>query len=772
MSERKSMFLLIATMITTSLIIAGTTVTILYRTAIDEERARLIETAQSQARLIESTARFNAVYSKNHPGGANSATLSQIIDAHDHDVAVGKTEFTLSKKEGENIVFLLRHRHGSHSKPAPVPFESKLAEPMRRALSGQSGSVIGLDYHGQKVLAAYEPLKELNLGIVAKMDMSDVRAPFFKAGLIVVFLTVLVVSIGAGFFIRVTNPIIRQLEERTLELEKLNREIEQRVAERTAELAETNKELELEIEERERAQRAVRESEEKYRVLIKSVPAIVYKGYPDWRVEFVDPKKVEAIIGHDPDKFNSGRSKWSDIIVEEDLETVRKSFIHALKTDKLFTREYRIKDVSGEIKWVHDRGHIVCNRLGEVEYISGVFYDITDRKRQEAEYKKTRELLQTAFNGVPDPLFLLDDSLKVQMINQTAMRYYQVEKPEDISGICCFEALKGKSLPCEGCQIPAAIESGKNTSFERKSVIDPNRLEQVSIYCFNEKDHGFTGALVYIRDITESRLMEREAIQNERLASLGFAISCIAHEITNPISAITFNAPILKDYINAMISIVDDHAKDLQDLELYNMPYPQFREDAFRIMANILHASKRIYATVSDLRNFFGNKKQQKRRWIDLKQLIEKTIDATWLEIGRQVKSFQINIPENLPKIYADPDAVEHILTNLLTNAANAADKEDSRLQLDVTQGKTWKEHTIITLSDNGCGMDRETLSKIFTPFFTTKAPGQGMGLGLFISQDLAKDHGGRIEVQSEPGSGSVFRVVLPDIERRVVRRL
>jgi PAS domain S-box-containing protein len=772
MSERKSMFLLIATMIMTSLIIAGTTVTILYRTAIDEERARLIETAQSQARLIESTARFNAVYSKNHPGGANSATLSQIIDAHDHDVAVGKTEFTLSKKEGENIVFLLRHRHKDHSKPAPVPFESKLAEPMRRALSGQSGSVIGLDYHGQTVLAAYEPLKELNLGIVAKMDMSDVRAPFFRAGLIVVFLTVLVVSIGAGFFIRVTNPIIRQLEKRTLELEKLNREIEERVTERTAELEEANKELELEIEERERAQRAVRESEEKYRELIKSVPAIVYKGYPDWRVEFVDPKKVEAITGHDPDKFNSGRSKWSDIIVEEDLETVRKSFIHALKTDKLFTREYRIKNVSGEIKWVHDRGHIVCNRLGEVEYISGVFYDITDRKRQEAEYQRTRELLHTAFNGVPDPLILLDDSLKVQMINKTAMRYYQLEKPEGIIGICCFDALMGKSVPCEGCQIPAAIESGKNTSFERKGVMNPNNLEQVSIYCFNEKDHGFAGALLYIRDITESRLMERKAIQNEKLASLGFAISCIAHEITNPINAITFNAPILKDYINAMISIVDDHAKDLQGLELYNMPYPQFREDAFRIMANILHASKRIYATVSDLRKFFGNKKPQKRRLIDLKQLIEKTIDATWLEIGQQVKSFQINIPENLPKIYADPVAVEQILTNLLTNAANAADKEDSRLQLDVTQGKTWKEHIIITLSDNGCGMDRETLSKIFTPFFTTKAPGQGMGLGLFISQDLAKDQGGRIEVQSEPGSGSVFRVVLPDVERRVVKRL
>ena len=115
MSERKRIFLLIATMITTCLIIAGITITILYTTAIKEDRIRLTETAQSQARLIESIARFDGIYSKDYPGGAKSATLSQIIDAHDHDTGVGKTEFTLSKKEGENIVFLLRHRHDVHS---------------------------------------------------------------------------------------------------------------------------------------------------------------------------------------------------------------------------------------------------------------------------------------------------------------------------------------------------------------------------------------------------------------------------------------------------------------------------------------------------------------------------------------------------------------------------------------------------------------------------------------------------------------------------------
>ena len=195
-------------------------------------------------------------------------------------------------------------------------------------------------------------------------------------------------------------------------------------------------------------------------------------------------------------------------------------------------------------------------------------------------------------------------------------------------------------------------------------------------------------------------------------------------------------------------------------------------EHTLKITANILHASKRIHTTLSNLRKLYGNKKQLQKRWVDTKQLVEKVSTLTGVEIGEHVKFFEINIPENLSKIYADPDAVEQILTNLLINAAHAADKKDSQIKLDVTRGDTWKDHFIIELSDNGCGMDQKTLSEIFNPFFTTKAPGQGTGLGLYVCQDLVKDLGGRIEVQSEPGNGSVFRVILPDIERRAARRL
>ncbi|MDH3723164.1 MAG: hypothetical protein OER74_16830, partial [Desulfobacteraceae bacterium] len=159
MDEKKRVFLLIFIMAVSSLIVSGVAIATLYRTAFKENQARLVETAQSQARLIEAVARFNENYSQGLPEGPEAATLSQIIDAHEHYAGFGKTgEFTLSKKEEDNIIFLLSHRHFDLDRPRPVPFVSELAEPMRMALLGRSGTVIGLDYRGEVVMAAHEPV--------------------------------------------------------------------------------------------------------------------------------------------------------------------------------------------------------------------------------------------------------------------------------------------------------------------------------------------------------------------------------------------------------------------------------------------------------------------------------------------------------------------------------------------------------------------------------------------------------------------------------------
>ncbi len=222
-------------MISCSLIAAGVSSYLLYRAALHEEENRLSDIVMTNALIIEEMVRFGKAHPSDYPGGAAAAALAQIREAHLGFVVMGETgEFTIGRMEGDSIVYLLVDRHSGEDMPSPIPWDSKLGEPMRRALSGLSGTVIGRDYRGHTVMAAHVPLPELGLGIVAKIDLAEIRSPFIRSGLIAVLLTVLVVVIGAYLFLRIADAVIRELQElneqlgrNTEELERSNRELEQ-----------------------------------------------------------------------------------------------------------------------------------------------------------------------------------------------------------------------------------------------------------------------------------------------------------------------------------------------------------------------------------------------------------------------------------------------------------------------------------------------------------------------------------------------------------------
>lgn len=143
--------------------------------------------------------------------------------------------------------------------------------------------------------------------------------------------------------------------------------------------------------------------------------------------------------------------------------------------------------------------------------------------------------------------------------------------------------------------------------------------------------------------------------------------------------------------------------------------------------------------------------------------LIENLLNINRVQLLKNIKSFATKIPENLPKFWSDPYALEQILLNLLSNAAQAvSDTKDSMVVLSVSIRNSRLDHLILEVDDNGTGMDDKTKEKIFNPFFTTKSLSQGTGLGLYICRELVHNLRGRIEVESEPGKGSRFRVILP----------
>jgi len=260
----------------------------------------------------------------------------------------------------------------------------------------------------------------------------------------------------------------------------------------------------------------------------------------------------------------------------------------------------------------------------------------------------------------------------------------------------------------------------------------------------------------------KAKVMKKELIQNEKLASLGLLVSTTAHEIKNLNNCVTFNLPVLREYLKALIPIIDDHAENHQDLELFGVTYPEFRKDIFNLVNNIETASIRINEIISDLMEFVKNGYKGELCWVDLNEVVEKGIAVCRSQISKRVKSFDVNISENLPRVYTDPKALEQVLVNLLINALHASDKEKSWLKLSVRYEKDiWRNDLIIEVSDNGCGMDIATREKIFDPFFTTKASGNGTGLGLFISKKLVEALDARIEVESATGKGSSFSIII-----------
>jgi len=389
--------------------------------------------------------------------------------------------------------------------------------------------------------------------------------------------------------------------------------------------------------------------------------------------------------------------------------------------------------------------------------------EVMERTQAQEEVLKTKNRLRSVFDGISEPLLLLDGHLTVKMLNKAAIEYYKIND-QDLIEKPCYRAFRDRSKPCEDCNIAPAVLEGRHVGFERKGFMNPERLERVVIYPLKEGSGEFRSAIIRISDITDSKMLERQLIQREKMAALGVLISGIAHEINNPNNYISVNIPILRDYLNVVMPMVDEYAKKHPDLEIMHMSYPEFREDIFELLDNVQHGSRQIKFIVRDLKVFSKPAKDKRIEIIDLKPIIEKVVAFCRSKIKRTVKTFNVHIPESLPEVLIDSQSLGQILINLLINAAQAFEKpmdENSNVNLVVSMDNSRKNRLIIEVIDNGGGMDEKTLEKIFTPFFTTKSSEDGIGLGLYIVQNLIEKMGGCIEVESKLGSGSNFRIIL-----------
>lgn len=236
--------------------------------------------------------------------------------------------------------------------------------------------------------------------------------------------------------------------------------------------------------------------------------------------------------------------------------------------------------------------------------------------------------------------------------------------------------------------------------------------------------------------------VESQLIQMEKMASLGTLAAGIAHEINNPLSFLLSNLESLRDYVNyfAQEPFVDtQHKKTLI-------------EDFLPMTEESLGGALRIKKIVADLRTFSRQSETKKSR-LDINQILESTLTIVWNEIKYKitlVKDYQAQ-----SAILGDPAQLSQVFLNLLINAAQAI-AEKGTITLSTCEDE---KNVYIKIADTGSGIAQENLSKIFDPFFSTK---KGPGLGLSVSYNIVKQHGGEIKVESAPGKGTTFTITLP----------
>ena len=366
MKEKQRLFLLILIMVVISLSITAIAITILYETSLDQQRHRLTELAQSQARLIEAVARFDQIHlQKYHPEDENfeAATISQVVDAHSQYKGFGDTgEFTLARRDGDQIVFLLNHRHFDMENPKPVPFDGRLAEPMRLALTGKSGTIIGPDYRGKTVLAAYEPVAILDLGIVAKIDLSEILAPFVRAGVIAVVLAILIVSGGAFLFIRITRPVMARLAE----------------------------------------------NEERFRATFEQAAMGIAQVGTDGAWLRVNQKLCD-ILGYDRDELLS--LTFQDITHPDDLETDL-SYVQQMLAGQResYTMEKRYLRKDQSVIWINLTVGMVKNPDMSPKYFVSMIEDISDKKKLQDDLIAEQHLTDTLIDSLPGVFYIFDQN--------------------------------------------------------------------------------------------------------------------------------------------------------------------------------------------------------------------------------------------------------------------------------------------------------------------------------------------------------------------------
>ena len=255
------------------------------------------------------------------------------------------------------------------------------------------------------------------------------------------------------------------------------------------------------------------------------------------------------------------------------------------------------------------------------------------------------------------------------------------------------------------------------------------------------------------RELAEA---SRQLMQSEKLAAIGQLAAGVAHEINNPIGFVNSNLGTLKEYNRQFIELLEAcRAGRASEADFAAIEFDYLKDDVADLLRESQSGLARVKKIVADLKDF-SRVDQAEWHAADLNAGIESTLNVVNNEL--KYKADIVREYGELPPVICVAAQINQVVMNLLVNAAHAIEQHGT---ITVRTGRVGDE-VWFEVADTGCGMAPDTVQHVFEPFFTTKPVGQGTGLGLSVSYDIVRKHGGRIDVDSQPGRGTRFRVTLP----------
>ncbi|MBI5184439.1 MAG: response regulator [Nitrospinae bacterium] len=264
------------------------------------------------------------------------------------------------------------------------------------------------------------------------------------------------------------------------------------------------------------------------------------------------------------------------------------------------------------------------------------------------------------------------------------------------------------------------------------------------------------------RDVIQQQ--RSQLLQSDKLSSLGMLISGVCHEINNPLAFINSNLQLLELYFGNLKNAMDEYAREHPDYRLKKMTMEEAAQNIKRMLDDSLQGANSIKGIVSDIMGF-SRKESDERRAFCVNDCIRKTLHMARFILKNKV-AVQAGFGPDPLEALGQPQKMGQVFMNLFHNAAYAMrDRPASTLTITTRKEPISGGHgerIFIEVKDNGAGIPKEVMERIFDPYFTTKPSGEGTGLGLSISRNIVEDHGGAMSVESELNKGASFIITLP----------